>query len=187
LGARRSLLGVYAEAEAAARAVGSLRQAGFRGADVEILTDTPYPEGAFGEDHVRHRLYVFPLIGAACGFAVGLLLTIGTQIDYPLVTGGKPILSIPPMVNVMYEGTMLGAIIFTVLGIIFESRLPWFGGAPYDGRISAGYIGVLVASSPDREEVAERALREAGPADVLRPGETRPAPEWHGRGEGGPG
>ena len=35
-------------------------------------------EGAFGEDTERHRLYVFPFVGACCGFSVGLLLTIGT-------------------------------------------------------------------------------------------------------------
>lgn len=171
-GTRRSLLGLYADADSAARAVTALRQAGVQQGDIEILTDTPYPEGAFGEQHVQHRLYVFPLIGAACGFAVGLLLTIGTQIDYPLVTGGKPILSIPPMFNVMYEGTMLGAIIFTVLGIIFESRLPWFGGTPYDPRISAGMIGVLsgFTGNPDS---AERIHRQAGAVDVIRPGERR--------------
>ncbi len=166
--ARRSVLGLYAEPEAASRAVGALRQAGFPAEDIDILSDTPYPEGAFGEAHARHRLFVFPLCGAACGFAVGLLLTIGTQIDYPLVTGGKPILSIPPMVNVMYEGTMLGAIIFTVLGILFESRLPWFGPAPYDPRISEGYLGVLVASAPGQLETAERTLRQAGAADIVR-------------------
>jgi hypothetical protein len=179
-------LGLYAEPASAARAVGALRQAGFAQQDVDILTDTPYPEGAFGEAHTRHRLFVFPLIGAACGFAVGLLLTVGTQIDYPLVTGGRPILSIPPMINVMYEGTMLGAIIFTVLGIIFESRLPWFGQAPYDPRISEGYIGVLVASAPARLDAAEQALRQAGAADIVREAGARPpdAPT-RGRGDGG--
>ena len=47
----------------------------------------------------------------------GILLTSMTQMAYPLVTGGKPILSLPPMAIVTYEGTMLGAILFTVLGI----------------------------------------------------------------------
>ena len=108
-----ALLGLYERPEDVAEALDRLRAAGFARSDVEVLSDSPYPEGAFGEEPVRHRLYVFPFVGAACGFVVGLLLTIGTQISYPLVTGGKPILSIPPMINVLYEGTMLGAIIFT--------------------------------------------------------------------------
>src|SRR6266508_6202582 len=139
---RRALLGVFREPDEVARALDNLRAAGFAGDQFEVLSGTPYPPGAFGEREPRHRLYVFPFVGAACGFAVGLLLTIGTQISYPMVTGGKPILSIPPMINVMYEGTMLGAILFTIMGIIFESRLPNLGSAPYDPRISEGYLGV---------------------------------------------
>jgi hypothetical protein len=86
---------------------------------------------------------------------------------YPLVTGGKPILSVPPMVHVLYEGTMLGAILFTVLGIIFESRLPNFSNAPYDPRISEGYIGLLVSRADGRVDAAERAMRDAGAVDIV--------------------
>src|SRR3989304_2304817 len=98
--ANRQLLGLYAEPNAAADGVAALREAGFDDASFDILTGTPYPEGAFGEQHTAHRLFVFPFVGAACGFAVAILLTVGTQISYPMVTGGKPILAIPPMVIV---------------------------------------------------------------------------------------
>src|ERR687885_3014480 len=129
-----TLLAVFRDPGAVASAMDALRGAGFSGRELTVLSGTPYPEGAFGEEPVRHRLYVFPFIGAACGFAVGLLLTIGTQLSYPLVTGGKPILSIPPMINVLFEGTMLGALVLTVVGVIFESRLPDLGETPYDPR-----------------------------------------------------
>jgi hypothetical protein len=130
--ARQSFLGLFREADAAANAVSRLHEAGVSPRDLDVLTGNPYPEGAFGERHEPHRLYVFPFVGAFCGFAVALLLTVGTQLSYPMVTGGKPILAIPPMLVIMYEGTMLGAILFTVLGIIFESRLPRFGTGLYD-------------------------------------------------------
>jgi cobalamin synthase len=48
----------------------------------------PYPEGTFGEEPGTHRVYVFTFVGAACGLAVGLLVTIGTQLSFPMVTGG---------------------------------------------------------------------------------------------------
>jgi hypothetical protein len=163
----QSMLGIFSDPDAVARAVEGLRAAGVPGTDVEVLTDSPYPEGAFGEDHHRHRLYVFPFVGAACGLAVGLMLTISTQISYPMITGGKPVLSIPPMINVMYEGTMLGAILFTIIGIIFESRLPNLGPAPYDPRITEGYLGVLVTRTEGRASAAERALRDAGAVDIV--------------------
>src|SRR4051794_25654700 len=140
-----SVLGLYRDAEAAASAMDALQAAGFAPADLDVLTDSPYPEGAFGERTVHHRLFVFTLVGAACGFMVGLLFTIGSQLAYPEVQGGKPLLSIPPMINILYEATLLGAIVLTVLGVIFESRLPDFSGDPYDPRISEGFIGVLVS------------------------------------------
>ncbi len=165
--AKREILGLFRTPEEAADAVEGLHREGFTGKDYDILTAAPYPEGTFGEEKVKHRLFVFPFIGAACGFAVALLLTMGTQLAYPLVTGGKPILAIPPAIIVIYEGTMLGAVLFTVLGIIFESRLPDLD--IYDPRISEGYIGIAV--TPQRPELdlakAEQVLREAGAIDVV--------------------
>ena len=163
----RAILGLYRDADGVAKALDGLKAAGFPLANVRTLTDSPYPEGAFGEEPEHHRLYVFPFVGAMCGFAMGLLITISTQLSFPIVTGGKPLLSIPPMINIIYEGTMLGAIIFTVAGILFESRLPDLSGAPYDPRISEGYLGVLVTRVEGRLPEAEKALRDAGAIEVI--------------------
>ena len=164
----KSVIGLFQDPDPAADAMDALSEAGFTQAEYEVLTGTPYPEGTFGEAEPVHKLYRFPLIGAACGFIVGLLLTAGTQLSWPLVTGGKPILSIPPMAIVIYEGTMLGAIIFTVIGIIFESRLPRFFMGAYDTRITEGYIGVAVTTDDAKVASAEKVLREAGAEDVRR-------------------
>ena len=115
--AKKSVLGLYTEEDSAADALDNLRDAGFEEGEYELLTGTPYPEGTFGEAEPEHHLFRWPLIGAACGFTGGLIITAGTQMAYPLITGGKPILSIPPMAIIMYEGTMLGAIIFTIIGL----------------------------------------------------------------------
>jgi hypothetical protein len=162
-----AMLGLFREPDEAAQAVARLRAAGFDGREIEVLSDAPYPEGAFGEEPVAHRLYTFTLAGALAGLAVALLLTIGTQLSYPLVTGGKPILSIPPMLTIIFEGTMLGAIIFTVVGVVAESRLPRLGRELYDSRIAEGYLGVLVTRADGRAEAAKQAFREAGADDVV--------------------
>ena len=163
-----SLLGVFRDPNGVADAVSRLRSAGFRDHHFEILSGTPYPEGSFGERLATHKLYIFPLIGAICGFSVGLLITAGTQLSYPMVTGGKPLLAIPPMIIIMYEGTMLGAILFTVMGVIFESRLPRLGLGVYDPRITQGHIGVVVACPDDRVGYTEQLLRESGAEDIRR-------------------
>ncbi|MCH8206098.1 MAG: DUF3341 domain-containing protein [Chloroflexi bacterium] len=165
---KRSVLGLFTDESVAADAMDSIREAGYTTAEYEVLTGTPYPEGTFGEEEPVHKLYRWPLIGAACGFIIGIVLTAGTQLAYPLVTGGKPILGIPPMTIIIYEGTMLGAIIFTVIGVIFESRLPRLFMGAYDTRITEGYIGVAVTTEEDRVGRAEEVLRQAGAEDITR-------------------
>ena len=167
--AKKSVLGLYTEEDSAADALDNLRDAGFEEGEYELLTGTPYPEGTFGEAEPEHHLFRWPLIGAACGFTGGLIITAGTQMAYPLITGGKPILSIPPMEIIMYEGTMLGAIIFTIIGIIFESRLPRLFMGAYSEKITEGHIGVTVTTEEGRTGVAEEALKKAGTeGDIIR-------------------
>ena len=169
---KRSVLGLFTDENVAADALDALGAQGYSAGEYEILTGTPYPEGTFGEAEPVHKLYRWPLVGAVCGFIIGLILTSGTQLAYPLVTGGKPILSIPPMAIIMYEGSMLGAIIFTVIGIIFESRLPRLFMGAYDTRITEGYIGVAVTTDESRIQQAEEVLRRAGAEEIKRGWET---------------
>ena len=164
-----NILGLFETADMAADAAGGLGNAGFTQDQWEVLTGSPYPEGAFGEREPKHALFRFPLMGAIIGFSIGLLYTVGTQIAYPVVSGGKPIVAIPPMLIIMYEFTMLGAIIFTVLGLIIESRLPRLGGPGlYDPRVTEGYIALVVDAPPERLGEAEEAFRRAGAVEIKR-------------------
>ena len=165
---RLPILGLFEDANYAAEAGDALKRADISEDVYDFLTDAPYPEGAFGERHESHRLYVFPLLGALVGLTAGILLTSMTQLAYPLTQGGKPILSLPPMAVVTYETTMLGAIIFTVLGIIFESRLPKIKLGLYDTRITEGYIGVLVNVEEEKLTEVSGILTQAGAVDVVR-------------------
>ena len=166
--AKRPILGLFEDANNAAEAGDALQQAGVDQQDYDFLTDAPYPEGAFGERPERHRLYVYPLLGALVGLTIGIMLTSMTQMAYPLVQGGKPILSLPPMAVVTYESTMLSAIIFTIIGLIFESRLPRLKMGLYDTRITEGYIGVLVITEEEQLSQVSAILTQAGAVDVVR-------------------
>ena len=166
---KEQLLALFRNDTQAALATEKLEKIGVSQDDIEIMTGTPYPEGAFGEHDKGMRLYVFPFIGALCGLTAGLLLTIGTQMSYPLVTGGKPLLALPAMAVICYEGMMLGAILFTVIGVLFESRLPRLKLGLYDERITEGYVGLLINYDQKNKSSIEQELSISG-ANEIRSG-----------------
>ena len=166
--ANRKLLGLFDDPQKVADTMGELKSNGFPVEDLDIYSGAPYPEGSFGEYDPPHRLFMFPLVGAIIGLSLGLLYTMGTQISYPLVTGGKPLLSIPPMTIIMYENTMLGAIIATVLGVLFESRLPRLNMGLYDERITEGYVGIIVDCPEERVAAAEKLMKDGGAEEVKK-------------------
>ena len=164
--AKQAILGLFQDAEPAATAGDALKDAGIPDTDYDFLTDAPYPEGSLGEREEPHRLYLYPFIGALLGLSSGIMITAMTQVAYPLVTGGKPVLSLPPMAVVCYEGTMLGAILFTVIGIIFESRLPKFQLGIYDDRITQGFLGLRVNAEEEQSREVVQIMNAAGAVDI---------------------
>ena len=162
-----SILGLFQQPEPAADAMDGLKEAGFELGTFDVLTGTPYPEGAFGEHVPQHRLFRFPAFGAIIGFTLSIFLTAATQLAYPMVTGGKPILSIFAMLIIMYEMTMLAGVIATVIGIIFESRLPNLKPGVYDTRITEGWIGVVITFDDESKVTeAENVLNKAGALEI---------------------
>ena len=162
----KSVLGLFQDPNKAADAMDALKTGGFPLGTFDVLTGTPYPEGAFGEHVPQHRLFRFPAFGAIIGFTLALFLTSATQIAYPLVTGGKPILSLFAMLVILYEMTMLSAVIATVVGIVFESRLPNINPGAYDPRITEGWIGVVVSTDDDNASRAADVLTNAGASEI---------------------
>ena len=163
----KSILGLFQQPEPAADAMDGLKEAGFELGTFDVLTGTPYPEGAFGEYVPQHRLFRFPAFGAIIGFTLSVFLTAVTQLAYPMVTGGKPILSIFAMLIIMYEMTMLAGVIATVIGIVFESRLPNMKPGIYDTRITEGWIGVVITFDDDSKvDAAKGVLNAAGAVEI---------------------
>lgn len=71
-------------------------------------------------------LKYFTLAGTLTGFIGGFALTIGTVLDWPLITGGKPIISIPAFIVIVFELTILLGATVSFLGFLILSRLPSF-------------------------------------------------------------
>lgn len=157
------VLGTFAAPADAARAIRALREAGVR--DVRAAMPAPFPEvvEALGRPRSRLGLATFP--GAIAGLLAGIGLTVGTSVAWPLVTGGKPIVSIPPFVIVIFEVTVL---IGSLTNLVAVATGAYRGrGFPAAARTTADRIGVFAGGA---EERAERILRERGAGEVRRVG-----------------
>lgn len=83
--------------------------------EVEELMEQYFPHS---------KLKYFTLAGALSGFIGGFALTIGTVLDWPLITGGKPLISIPAFIVIVFEMTILLGATVSLLGFLLLSRLP---------------------------------------------------------------
>jgi hypothetical protein len=163
--AKRSVLGLFADENSAADALDAIAAGGYTSDEYEVLTGMPYPEGTFGDAGYGHKLFRFPIIGATVGLIVGLVLTVGTQLVFPLETADKPILSIPPVAVIVFATIMLGAILSTVVGLFIETRAPASSADGYDARVNEGWIGVVVTADEGRIGAAEEILKQRRPGN----------------------
>lgn len=69
-------------------------------------------------------LRFFTLFGALTGFFLSFAFIIFTVLDWPLITGGKPLISIPAFIIVAFECTILIGGIVSFVGFLHLSRLP---------------------------------------------------------------
>lgn len=70
------------------------------------------------------KLNIITLLGAITGTITGFGFTIYTVLSWPLITGGKPLISIPAFVIIAFELTILFGAITSFLGFLSLSRLP---------------------------------------------------------------
>jgi len=161
----RGLLASFEYLDSTVEAIEDLRKAGFE----TLKAYAPYPEHhlehalGYGESPVR----VFTLVGGLTGTATGFAFTTWTNMDWPLIVGGKPIVSIPAFVIIAFEMTILFGALATVIGLFILARLPDFKPAVvYDPEFSSGRYGVYVEAPPERLEEARRILDAQEPVEL---------------------
>lgn len=72
------------------------------------------------------NLKFFTLAGALAGCLTGFVFTAWTVLDWPLITGGKPLLSWPAFVVIAFELTILLGGLASFTGLLTLARLPRF-------------------------------------------------------------
>jgi hypothetical protein len=165
------LYALYADPETAQRAVDALHAAGselkFDQRQIVIVSGEPHEGYDFTDSHHTTKPYRWAALGGVVGGTCGYLLTTLTQKAYPIFTGGMPIT--PPWTNgiIIYELTMLGAILTTLVTLLFGAKLPNFKGVIKDQEIWTGKILVGIADplESSRPEL-ERRLLQAGATQI---------------------
>ncbi len=144
----------------------ALRMGGYKG----FRCYAPLPEHHLLEEGLAYKhspVRVFTLAGALTGAATGFAFTSWTSMDWPLVTGGKPILSIPAYVVIAFECAILFGALSTVIGLFLNAGLPNLRPmVAYHPECSNGSFGIYVTAPPAKAEEVREILDRFGPRDV---------------------
>jgi Protein of unknown function (DUF3341) len=166
-----TLYALYADPASAQRAVDSLRAASsqlkYDPQQIVIVSGEPYEDYEFNDSHATTFPYRLAALGGSIGGTLGYLLTTITQHSYPIITGGMPLAPVWTNGIIVYEMTMLGAILTTLVTLLVGAGLPNFKGVITDPEISSGKILVGVVDPPEasRSEL-ENYLRQAGASEI---------------------
>ena len=161
------VVGVFAHVDTTVKALEELRAQGYQALEVYMPAPMHEIEDVMERGRPVSRVRLFTLIGALTGTASGFTLTIWSAMQWGLVTGGKPIASIPPFVVIAFELTILFGGLATALGMFLLGRLPRFRpSAAYDPRFSNDRFGVAVQCPPGRGASVGEILRGAGAEEV---------------------
>jgi hypothetical protein len=136
----KSVYALFGDPEAAQRAVENLRAAGVADGDIVVISSTPFEEYEFSHRDKATWIYWFAGVGGAIGLSAGYWLTRFTELDWPLPTGGMPIVAMWPNLVIIFELTMLFAILTTVLTLLITTRIPRRQPTLYDRAVSDGQI-----------------------------------------------
>lgn len=159
------MVGSFGHLDSLLAGIGLLHAAGHR--DLQVLS--PVPHHAIDEALAKPTSPVrfFTLIGCLLGAITGFVLTIASSLHYPLITGGKPIVSIPPFLIIVFELTILFGGLLTLMGMLINARLPRLQiGRAYDRRFSEDRFGLWVRCEANQFDSVTELLQSVGAEEV---------------------
>jgi hypothetical protein len=150
-----SVYALFTEPGAVQRAVDGLRAAGIGDREIVVMSSEPFEEHEFSHRDSATWLHWIAGLGGAAGLAASTLFLMATQNAWPIVTSGMPIVAWWPNLIIMFEMTMLGAILATVITLCVTALIPGRSAVSfYDREISDGYIAVGVERAADPDATA---------------------------------
>ena len=171
------LVGTFADEEECVHAVGVLKRNA-----IAFRVFSPIPS-----EHLLHAIgrglspvRAFVLMGGIAGVLTGIAVTVGTSWEWNLVVGGKPVVSIPPFIIIMFELMILFGGLSAALSFFLFARLPQLDPIPgYSERFGADRFGIAVECDEVDSARIEAMMREAGAEEVAHRDSRVQAPVTH--------
>jgi hypothetical protein len=169
-----SCYGVIAEFKTHEALLHAARQAHERGYR-KMDAYSPFPVEGLAKTigFPRNRVALCCLIGGLLGGGGGYFMEwFAMAKDYPLNIGGRPLHSIPAFIPITFELTILGAAIFTIIGMLALNGLPRphhpIFSAPDFGRASVDRFFLCIEATDKlfHRESVTNFLREQNPLNV---------------------
>ena len=161
----KAVYGLYPTGQAAQQAVNRLRAAGVNDRDITIMSSQPMEDFEFGHLGGKTWMWWIACGGGLLGMATAFGLAWLTETSWPINVGGLPTFAWWPNLIIIFELTMLGAILATVITLVVSARLGRTS-TIYDPEVSEGKILVGVEDgSEDRLLQIQRALA-AAPGEI---------------------
>ena len=161
-----TLLAVFEDIDPAADAIEKLHEMGVTDENINVISGVPIAHKMLGRPHPHTNVSRLSLGGAAAGFAFGLFLNFGTPYLYNVPVGGQYITPIPPGMILLFEMTMLFALLATFLGVFLDSYFPNYRPMEYVGEVSDGKIAVFFKVSEDDQKKFTDAISKMGAESV---------------------
>lgn len=164
--AETTLLALFEDIDPAADAIEKLHEMGVTDDRINVISGVPILERMLGRPLQWTNVSRLALAGAIIGFAIGVFLNFGTPYLYSVRVGGQPLYAIPPGFILMFEMTMLLALLATFLGVFLDSYFPNYRPMEYVPEISDGKIGVFFKVPEAEQEKFMDAMNQLGAESV---------------------
>ena len=163
---RSGVLGVFAYLDSATHAIERLRAKGY---PLTVYSPTPRHEIEHAIEAPESAVRIFTIMGTFTGTAAGAAIAVWMSLDWPLIVGGKEIVSLPAFSVIMFEMTILIGALSTVAGLFLTGGLPKLGRPEglYHPSFSSNRFGVFVHVAPEHFEEVQTILTESGSEEVL--------------------
>lgn len=163
------IAGIFLDEHKTVAAAHRMREMGFHKFDAI----TPYPvhgmEEAVGIK--RSPIPYVTFIGGLTGCLSGLALTIWTSAyDWPINVGGKPFISLPAFIPIVFELTILFAALSSVVALFVYCGLPKVDPEVIDPDLSSHKFAIFVPENDTGYETSklERLLKDLGAVEVKK-------------------